>query len=60
LDKWLAGPRDLVPGAKMPVRFADPRLRGNVIRYLQSLGGAPSITQGALPAAASQGKAPKG
>jgi hypothetical protein len=22
----------------MPVRFADPKLRGNVIRYLQSLG----------------------
>jgi cytochrome c oxidase assembly protein Cox11 len=46
LDKWLSGPRDFVPGAKMPVRFADPQLRGNVIRYLQSLSNPPPQTQG--------------
>ncbi|MEO8558829.1 MAG: cytochrome c oxidase assembly protein [Rhodospirillales bacterium] len=38
LDKWLTNPRAMVPSTKMPVRFADPKLRGNVIRYLQSLG----------------------
>jgi len=53
LDKWLADPRGMVPGAKMPVRFADPKLRGNVIRYLQSLG-----AQGATVPAAD--KDPKG
>src|SRR5262249_45958902 len=37
LDKWLTDPRGFVPGAKMPVRFGDARLRANVIRYLQSL-----------------------
>jgi cytochrome c oxidase assembly protein Cox11 len=55
LDKWLAGPRDLVPGAKMPVRFADPKLRANVIRYLQSLG-QPAPVQGAVPDAATPPK----
>jgi cytochrome c oxidase assembly protein Cox11 len=55
LDKWLTGPRDMVPGAKMPVRFADPRLRANVIRYLQSLDQPPPVTQGAAPPATDQG-----
>ncbi len=60
LDKWLTAPRDYVPGAKMPVRFSDPRLRGNVIRYLQSLGKPPPVTQGAVPPAAAQSAEPKG
>jgi len=60
LDKWLTAPRDFVPGTKMPVRFSDPKLRANVIRYLQSLEGPPPVTQGGLPPASKPGADPKG
>ena len=34
LDRWLAGPRHFVPGAKMPVRVLDPGTRRDLIAYL--------------------------
>ena len=35
LDVWLAGPRDFIPGAAMPVRIGDAQERANVIAYLR-------------------------
>lgn len=38
LDRWLAGPARLVPGAKMPFGgIADPARRAEVVRYLMTL-----------------------
>jgi len=37
LDKWLADPQALVPGAKMPIRVLDPNTRRDVIAYLREL-----------------------
>lgn len=35
LDVWLAGPRDFIPGAAMPVRIGDAQERADVIAYLR-------------------------
>jgi cytochrome c2 len=37
LDKWLAGPQNLVPGAEMPFSLPDAIRRRDIIAYLQSL-----------------------
>jgi cytochrome c oxidase assembly protein Cox11 len=37
LDKWLASPAGFVPGAQMPMRVSDARMRQNIIAYLASL-----------------------
>lgn len=37
LDKWLADPQALVPGAKMPIRVLDANTRRDVIAYLKEL-----------------------
>ena len=34
LDRWLAGPAALVPGAQMPVRVDDDTMRRDIIAYL--------------------------
>ncbi len=38
LDRWLANPQKLVPGAKMPVRVLDAPSRRDLIAYLQKVG----------------------
>ena len=40
LDRWLAGPQTLVPGALMPMAIADESARHNIIAYLKSLNAA--------------------
>jgi cytochrome c oxidase assembly protein subunit 11 len=35
LERWLAGPRQFIPGAKMPVSVPDPIARRDIIAYLQ-------------------------
>ena len=35
LDKWLAGPRDFVPGSRMPIKILDPATRRDLIAYLE-------------------------
>ena len=35
LDRWLAGPRDLVPGAAMPMAIQAPAARAAIIAYLK-------------------------
>jgi cytochrome c oxidase assembly protein subunit 11 len=37
LDKWLASPQHLVPGAQMPFSLPDPVRRRDVIAYLETL-----------------------
>ena len=37
LDAWLAGPQQLVPGAKMYFSLSSPRDRADVIAYLEQL-----------------------
>ncbi|HUH85354.1 MAG TPA: cytochrome c oxidase assembly protein [Stellaceae bacterium] len=36
LDKWLAGPREFVPGALMSVSIPDPATRRDIIAYLEA------------------------
>ncbi|QEA17548.1 hypothetical protein FRF71_10090 [Novosphingobium ginsenosidimutans] len=36
LDKWLQGPRKLVPGTKMIVTVPDPAMRTAIIGYLET------------------------
>ena len=36
LDKWLAGPRQDVPGTLMPMSIADPAARRDLIAYLEA------------------------
>lgn len=36
LDKWLQGPRKLVPGTRMTVAVPDPAMRKAIISYLES------------------------
>jgi cytochrome c oxidase assembly protein subunit 11 len=38
LDHWLADPRKLIPGVRMPVRVLDPTTRRDLITYLEALG----------------------
>lgn len=38
LDEWLAGPQELVPGARMPVRVLDAPSRHDIIAYLREVG----------------------
>jgi cytochrome c2 len=49
LDRWLAGPREFIQGAKMPVRVADPLDRRDIIAYLREESG----EEGRQPAHAS-------
>ena len=35
LDRWLAGPRQFIPGVKMPVSVPDPIARRDIVAYLQ-------------------------
>lgn len=50
LDRWLAGPETLVPGALMPMSVADSAARRNIIAYLKTLGTArQSEESGAKP-----------
>ncbi len=37
LDRWLSGPRQLVPGAKMTFSLSDPQARMDVIAFLKTL-----------------------
>jgi len=34
LDRWLSGPRQMVPGAAMPMGVSDPAVRRDIIAYL--------------------------
>ena len=38
LDRWLAGPQTLVPGALMPMSVPDESARRDIIAYLKTLG----------------------
>jgi cytochrome c oxidase assembly protein subunit 11 len=38
LDHWLADPKKLVPGARMPARVLDAPSRHDLVAYLQSVG----------------------
>ena len=38
LDQWLAGPQELVRGARMPVRVLDAPSRHDIIAFLQKVG----------------------
>lgn len=38
LDRWLADPQKLVPGARMPVRVLDAPSRRDIVAYLQKVG----------------------
>ena len=38
LDRWLADPKKLVPGARMPVRVLDAPSRHDLVAYLQKVG----------------------
>ena len=38
LDRWLANPQKLVPGARMPVRVLDAPSRRDIIAYLEKVG----------------------
>lgn len=49
LDHWLVGPRDFVPGTRMPVKILDPATRKDIISYLKE----ESATVGGASAAAS-------
>ena len=46
LDRWLQGPRALIPGVKMPVRVLDPTARKDIIAYLQQVSRDPAIVLG--------------
>jgi cytochrome c oxidase assembly protein Cox11 len=35
LNRWLAGPRQFIPGVKMPVSVPDPIARRDIVAYLQ-------------------------
>lgn len=50
LDRWLAGPRHLVPGAAMPLSLSDKLRRQDVIAYLKTLRPPPSHTEKPWPA----------
>lgn len=39
LDRWLSGPRQMIPGAKMPVRVLEPSTRRDIIAYLATTEG---------------------
>ncbi|HEY1933248.1 MAG TPA: cytochrome c oxidase assembly protein [Acetobacteraceae bacterium] len=55
LDKWLAGPQSLVPGALMPFHLPDALRRRDVIAYLQTLKAPPTAASTAKPADAHPG-----
>jgi len=50
LDKWLAGPQHLIPGAQMPFSLPDAVRRRDVIAYLATLKPAPATGQATAPA----------
>jgi len=37
IDKWLAGPAQLVPGARMAINVPDAKERGDIVAYLATL-----------------------
>ena len=37
LDRWLAGPRKMVPGVAMPMQIDDPKARQAIIGYLEQI-----------------------
>ncbi len=47
LDRWLAGPQTLVPGALMPMAVSDESARRDLIAYLKSLSAARQSGAGA-------------
>jgi cytochrome c oxidase assembly protein subunit 11 len=51
LNRWLAGPQQLVPGARMPARVEDATMRRDIIAYLAAQGRQAESTQ---PAAESR------
>jgi cytochrome c oxidase assembly protein Cox11 len=42
LDRWLASPKDFVPGVRMPVRVLDAPSRRDIIAYLAQVAKAPA------------------
>ncbi len=42
LERWLAGPQALVPGAAMPMHVEDPAQRAAIVAFLQTLHPAPT------------------
>jgi cytochrome c oxidase assembly protein subunit 11 len=42
LDRWLSGPRTLVPGAAMPMSVSDANARAAIIAYLETLHAPPA------------------
>lgn len=42
LDQWLADPKKMVPGVRMPVRVLDAPSRHDIIAYLQKVGREPA------------------
>jgi len=37
IEKWLAGPTQLVPGARMAINVPDAKERGDIVAYLATL-----------------------
>lgn len=35
LDRWLSGPREFIPGSRMPIKILDPTTRRDIIAYLK-------------------------
>jgi len=50
LDRWLAGPQRLVPGALMPMGIDDAETRGDIIAYLEAQAAKKSADAAARPA----------
>jgi cytochrome c oxidase assembly protein Cox11/mono/diheme cytochrome c family protein len=48
LDRWLADPRKVVPGVRMPVRVLDPATRRDIITYLEALDRQAGVTNPAV------------
>lgn len=49
LDKWLAGPRNFIPGALMPVAVGNAQARRDIISYLRQQAGDGSAAQATPP-----------
>jgi cytochrome c oxidase assembly protein subunit 11 len=47
LERWLAGPKDLVPGSRMPIQVGEAADRRDLVAYLATLGA--EIEAGAAP-----------
>ena len=51
LDRWLSGPRDMLPGVAMPMAVTDPQARTAIIAYLATLKPPPAPQAAAASAA---------